>query len=196
MIDIKINIDGEENNFSIPEGWSEVTVDQSARLYSLDRENKNEIELMVEVVNIFSSIDEEIIYMLTPDQFNTLVESIKFINTEIKSELAESIKIGDEEYFLKKDFQVLTMGEIISIETIMKQYGENLPAAMAKLLCIFLRKKKENGNLESFKNSFMEREELFKNVIITDVNNIFLFFLDGNNSSDNNTKDYSENKEQ
>lgn len=196
MIDIKINIDGEENNFSIPEGWNEVTVDQSARLYSLDRENKNEIELMVEVLNIFSSIDEEIIYMLTPDQFNTLVESIKFINDEIKSELAESIKIGDEEFFLKKDFSGLTMGEIISIETIMKQYGENLPGAMAKLLCIFLRKKKENGNLESFKNSFMEREVMFKDVIITDVNNIFLFFLDGNNSLDNSTKDCLENKEQ
>lgn len=196
MIDIKINIDGEENNFLIPEGWNEVTVDQSARLYSLDRENKNEIELMVEVLNIFSSIDEEIIYMLTPDQFNTLVESIKFINDEIKSDLAESIKIGDEEFFLKKDFSALTMGEIISIETIMKQYGENLPGAMAKLLCIFLRKKKENGNLESFKNSFMEREVMFKDVIITDVNNIFLFFLDGNNSLDNSTKDCLENKEQ
>jgi hypothetical protein len=50
---------------------------------------------------------------------------------------------------------------------------------MAKLLCIFLRKKKENGKLESFKNSFMEREELFENVMISDVNNLFLFFLDG-----------------
>jgi hypothetical protein len=196
MIDIKINIDGEENNFTIPESWSEVTVDQSARLYSLDRENKNEIQLIVEVVNIFSSIDEEIIYMLTPDQFGQLVETIKFINTEIKSELSDSIKIGDEEYFLKKDFQSLTMGEIISIETIMKGYGDNLPGAMAKLLCIFLRKKKENGNLETFKNSFMEREEMFKNVIITDVNNIFLFFLDGSNSSDNNMKDCSEKKEE
>jgi len=42
----------------------------------------------------------------------------------------------------------------------------------------------------------MERESKFENVIITEVNNLFLFFLDGNNSSHKNTKDYLENQNQ
>ena len=76
----------------------------------------------------------------------------------------------------------------------LKQYENNIAPAMAKLLCIFLRKKKENGSLETFKNSFMEREILFEEVIISDVNDLFLFFLDGENLSQNNMKDYLENQ--
>jgi len=40
----------------------------------------------------------------------------------------------------------------------------------------FFKKEKANGKLESFKNDFMERETIFNQAIITDVNNIFLFF--------------------
>ncbi len=198
MIEIKLNVDGQDSNFNIPEGWNEVTVDQASRLYSLDRENKNDLELMISIVNIFTGIDEEIIYMLTQEQFNILLNTIKFTNEEVKGELADSITIGEEQYFLKKDFNNLNMGEIISLETIIKQNEDNFPQAMAKLLCIFLRKKVMGNSgvevLETFKNNMMLREEMFKSIIITDVNNIFLFFLTGNNILQNDMKESLENQ--
>jgi hypothetical protein len=126
-----------------------------------------------------TGIEEELIYLLTQEQFLEVVEKVKFTNEEIVSELKESILVEGEEYFIKKDFDKLNMGEIISIESLLKQSDGDLSKCMSKLLCVFLRKKKENGNLESFKNSFMEREELFDNVMITDVNNLFVFFSNG-----------------
>jgi hypothetical protein len=59
---------------------------------------------------------------------------------------------------------------------------------MPEMLCIFLRKK-DGDKLESFKKGFMERAEAFKQVSIADVNDIFLFFSDGGNSSTNNMKE-------
>ena len=196
MINIEFNIDGEKQSFDVPTGWDEVSVKKSAALTNISRDGRTEIEIIVDIVSILGEIDPDIIYMLTTEQFNQIIDVVKFTTEKIDSELKDSIIIDGEEYFLKKDFTQLTMGEIISIETILKQYENSVAPAMAKLLCIFLRKKKENGNLESFKNSFIERESLFENVLITDVNNLFLFFLDGKNLSQNNTKDYSEKENQ
>lgn len=195
MINLIIDLDGEEKQFSIPTSWNEVTVKKAAKLAEIQLKNKTDIESAADIVSVLADIDQETIYMLTAHQFNDLVEHIKFTLEKIDSpELKDSIFIEDEEYFLKKDFTKLTMGEIISIDTILKQYENNIAPAMAKLLCIFLRKKKENGSLETFKNSFMEREILFEEVIISDVNDLFLFFLDGENLSQNNMKDYLENQ--
>ena len=58
---------------------------------------------------------------------------------------------------------------------------------MPQLLCIFLRKKKENGQLEKYKTSFMNRVEIFKKIKIDEINHIFNFFLTGRNLSPNNT---------
>ena len=195
MINLIIDLDGEKKQFSIPTSWNEVTVKKAAKLAEIQLKNKTDIESAADIVSVLADIDQETIYMLTAHQFNDLVEHIKFTLEKIDSpELKDSIFIKDEEYFLKKDFTKLTMGEIISIDTILKQYENNIAPAMAKLLCIFLRKKKENGSLETFKNSFMEREILFEEVIISDVNDLFLFFLDGENLSQSNMKDYLENQ--
>ena len=195
MINLIIDLDGEEKEFSIPTSWNEVSVKKAAKLAEIQVSNKTDIESAADIVSVLADIDQETIYMLTADQFNDLVENIKFTLEKIDSpELKDSIFINGEEYFLKKDFTKLTMGEIISVDTILKQYENNVAPAMAKLLCIFLRKKKENGSLETFKNSFMQRESLFEEVIISDVNNLFLFFLDGENLSQSNTKDYLESQ--
>ena len=64
---------------------------------------------------------------------------------------------------------------------------------MDKLLCIFLRKKKENGNLEAFKSEFMERRWGFRDIKISKVFNVFNFFLNGGSSLLNNMNPSLEN---
>lgn len=196
MINLIIEVDGEEHNFNVPTGWDEVTVKSAAALSDIKKTDRTDIEVMVDIISLLANIDSELIYMLTSEQFQKVVDIIKFTTEDVKGEMADSVIVDGEEYFLKKDFSQLTMGEIISIDTIISQNENNIAPAMAKLLCIFLRKKKENGNIESFKNSFMERESLFEGVIISDVHNLFLFFLDGRNSSQSNTKDYLESQSQ
>jgi hypothetical protein len=192
MINIQLELDGELMDFNMPTSWSEITIETAGKIYSINVEGKTKIESSVEIISILTGIETDYLYMLTPQQFGEIVEATKFTNEEIKGELVDSIVIGEEEYFLKKDFSQLTMGEVISIETILKQFDNNYMAALPQLLCIFLRKKKENGALESFKNSFMERANIFKNIIITDVNNLLIFFSGGNNTLVSNMKDYLE----
>jgi len=134
-----------------------------------------------------------LVMMMNVEDFEKLMEVFKFTTKELEAINVESIELEGEVYYLKSDFSQLTMGEVISIETILQSADGNLFKVMDKLLCIFLRKKKENGNLEAFKGEFMNRVSIFQKAPITKVYNLFSFFLTGGTTLEDNTKDYLEN---
>jgi hypothetical protein len=196
MIKINLEVDEVIKEYELPSQWSEVKVKHFSKIYNVDTENLTIIEQLVKTINIFCEIDEEDLYQMTPQDFNKISEQLKFLNSEVETEQVEYLEcIDGEKYWLKKDFDNLTMGEIISIDTIMSQCDNNLSKALDKLLCIFLRKKKENGNLETFKNSFMGRIDVFNELPISKVYNLFIFFLNGGISSEINIPQSSENQE-
>jgi hypothetical protein len=193
MVNLNLTIDDEVKEFNIPESWDEVTVEQFCELFSFNREELTPIELGVKTLNIFIGVDEETLMMLNYDDFINLINIVNFTNTDIDSKYSDSVEIEGETYFMKDDFSQLTMGEIISIETLIESSNGNIFGSMAKLLCIFLRKKKENGKLESFKGTFMNRESIFKLLPVSQVYGVFVFFLGGATLLENNMREYSEN---
>jgi hypothetical protein len=102
--------------------------------------------------------------------------------------------VNGDKYYMKTDFDKMKYGEIMSVELLMASSGGNLLKVMDKLLCIFLRQKNENGKLESFKADFLERAESFKKIPISQVNQIFTFFLLGNEPLPKTTRVSSEKK--
>jgi hypothetical protein len=190
MVRVKFIADEENYEFDVPESWEEITVKEFTKIMELadNKDNLSEIEFFVKVINVLTGIPEEIIYVTPIDKFNQISQLLNFIDKEIKGELKESIIVDGEEYFLKTQFDDLTMGEVISIEMLVEKYG-NVNKCLDQLLCIFLRKKKENGKLESFKVSHMERAQQFEKVSITDIYQLMVFFSDGRTLSINSTKD-------
>jgi hypothetical protein len=183
MINVELEIDDEVKNFNLPTGWDDITVKDFCNIYSHNYENMSQIEQAVTILSTLGNIDAEDIMMLTPEQFKMLSEYVSFINKEeVPKNDVEYIEIDGEQYYLKSDFSQLTLGETISIELIVKETDGNIIKAIDSLLCIFLRKKKDNGKLESFKNEFMNRKDIFKNIRIMDVYHLFTAFSIGNNS--------------
>jgi len=192
MIQVNLILEDEEKSFNLPTDWSEVSVEQFAQIFSFNRDEKNAIEISVKILTIFMGISEDDLMAIDYHDFLNLIDNISFTNKEIEGEPVEYVDINDERYYLKSDFSKLTMGEVISIEMIINSSNGNLFSVMPQLLAIFLRKKKENGELEKFKSDFMNRQELFKSLNIKEVYPLFVFFLTGGNLSDINTKDYLE----
>lgn len=193
MLEVNLEIDDEITTFTLPQSWDEVSIGEFCKIFSFHREGMNVLEVVIETLVILSGIDREKIMMLPYTDFTTLTQALDFINVEMEPQNVESVMIGDEEYFIKKDFTQFTMGEIISIETLLAQGDNNLFRVMDKLLCIFLRKKKENGNLETFKGTFMDRAELFNKAPVSKVFMVFNFFLSGGNISSSNTNLFFQN---
>jgi hypothetical protein len=197
MIKLNVELEEETKEYFIPENWGEIKVSQFAGIIEAqDTDKLSGIEKAIKVMKTVTDIDEDIIYQLSIDDFNKIVEVLDFTNTPIESENKESIIVDGEEYFLKKDFDKLLLGEIISIELIMEKTEGNIFKSIEELLCIFLRKKKENGKLETFKSEMMLRATKFKEISITDIYQLMLFFLNGVDLSKNNTKDSLEKIEE
>lgn len=198
MVEVNLTVDGVSKGFKVPTSWDEVTVGQAIELQELQSFDGTDIEKVVRMLKILAPlIDEEEIMMMSPEQFTQIVEVMKFLSTEVGGPevLPDSIMVNGEEYFLKKDFDSLNMGEMISINLIMKENDGDITRALPRMMCILLRKK-VNGELESFRNSFMDRAEMFEDVIITDISNLLAFFLDGGNSLPKDMNQSSQNQSQ
>jgi hypothetical protein len=192
MIEINVELDDRTDTYNFPTEWSEVTIEQFGRLYTINKEIHSGMFYTFEVLHQLTGIDREIIEQIDYESFSEIVEKLKFIYEPLPVRDNLSIVVDGEEYFLYTEFNKYTAGEIISIETILQSANKEIYKVMAELLCIFLRKKKENGKLEKYKTSFMERRDKFRNIKIDEINHLFTFFLTGSDSSANNTRVSSE----
>lgn len=190
MVTLNLEIEDEKMTFKVPESWDDVSVETFSKIWGLDREGLTGIEMTVQLLSVFTGIEEDYLYMMDTETFNKVAEIVAFTNEDVKGSNVDSIMVDGEEFFVKNDFDKLTMGEVASLEILMEQAGGNIMSKMPEMLCIFLRKKKDNGKLEAFKKSFMERADKFKSISIADVNDVFLFFSNGENSSTNNMKEF------
>ena len=192
MIEVKIDTDQEIKTYEFPDSWEEVTVKQFCDIYTHNFDNYNEFESSIVLLSIISGIEREIIEMMDVDDFKMLLDKLKFIKEDVKKVETDSIKIGEDEYFLQMDFDRFTTGEIITIEMILEKANNNLFKVISELLCVFLRKKTDSGRLEKFKTTMLQRKTMFESVKIAEIYHIFGFFLTGKNSLTNNMTDYTE----
>jgi len=193
MKQLIIEIDDKKKEFSIPSDWSEISIKKYRELLTIDESN-SVIEQRMKCVSILIGVDMEILEQIYAEDFKLLEEAISWIIKleqkenglewvigEIPQKKVEYIELNNEKYYAYTDFNKLTMGEDISLKIIIEQTQGNILLAYNKLLCILLRKKTENGKLEKFKSDHMSRAEMFDDVSIEDVHNLFVFFSTGEN---------------
>lgn len=199
MITLKLDIDDEIKEYNIPENWNDVTVSTYVKLLNLKTEGLNRFQQDAVVIGALCGMEDEDFYMIPEDEYYKIMKSVEFIkNEEIDMEPKDSVFIGTDEYFIKKDFDRLNQGEVISIQVITEKYEGRYDLAMVDLLPLFIRKKKENGKLETYKPSIAEerKQMLGDNISIADVYKLFFCFSDGKTSSISNIKDSLKAKQQ
>ena len=191
---IKVNIELEEGtkSYDFPTSWDEVSVEKFMKIYTASDIKYEGILGSVKVLSAISGIDEEILMMMDINDFKNLADQLAFVNTDVPKQEVDYIEVDGDKYYLYSDFNKFTTGEIITIELLLEQGGGNIFPVMLDLLCVFLRKKKEDGTFEKYNTLFMNRKDLFKNVPISQIFHIFAFFLTINNSSNKNIVDYLE----
>jgi hypothetical protein len=196
MIEINITFEDDDEigtiNAYLPENWEEINVGTFQKVFSKDIMNMTNVEQTLHILTCLTNLSEDLILQLPIDTFKDLVDKIIFIFSEIPKEEIEFIEINDEKYYLYSDYDKLTTGEIISLDTILESNKNNVNKCLSDILCIFLRKKKENGKLEKFTTTLFERKDMFSKLPINKVYHLIIFFLIGRNISTPNIKDYTE----
>ena len=176
MKTVSIIKEGKRHKFEIPTKWEDVSIEQFCKTFTIDRENMLDMEVAIEYAVILTDIPRELLYDLTTPEFQLISENLEFINTSVDSNMKESVMVEGEEYFLHNDFQNYTFGEQITAEIILDKNQGNLLGCMDQLLCVMLRKKVD-GKIEKYDTSFKERGDMFKQIPITDIYQLFSFFI-------------------
>ena len=194
MIKLNLEIDGEEKVYDIPTNWDDITVGKFIEIVKLNEINyKWDLNKIMEMMGILTTIPKDDIELLPVESFMEIQDKFSFLKQDVDKKMKDSIVIDGEEYFVKNDFNDLTLGESITIETLIKQV-DNPVYILDQFLCLLLRRKK-NGKLESFKTTFLtDRIDLFRKIPITDVYQNIIFFLSGEHTYKNNMKVFLENQ--
>ena len=194
MIEYRITIDEDLDDIVaiLPESWDEISVDDYQRLFNKDFATLPAIQQTLHIITSLTKLPEDVVLLLPIDEFKSMVEKIRFVYGEIEKVDVEYIEINDEKYYLYTDYSSLTTGEIISLDTLLESNSGNINRCLSDILCLFLRKKKDNGKLEKFSTTLFERKEMFSKLPINQVYHLIIFFLDTKNISKVNTRDYTE----
>ena len=189
-------MDGYEAIYNFPESWDEVTVKQFAELYKTKNPNNNDLLGAVNIISALAGIEQAVLLQMDIDDFKELSNKLTFITKEIPKTEVDYLELDGDKYYLYTEFNKYTTGEVITIETLMEGAQNDVNKIMADLLCLFLRKKDEDGKFEKFTTDMLRRKELFLGVPISNIYHIFLFFSTGRNTSTNNMKDSTKLKDQ
>lgn len=195
MVEVNIEIDDVTKTYNIPTSWDEVSVRQFTQLYRFKNENSNELLGAVNLISAISDIDTSLLLQMDIDDFKLLTTQVEFVTTEVPKVNVDYLEIGEDKYYLYTDFNKLTTGEVITLETILESSNFDVHKVMSDLLCLFLRKK-DGDKFEKFTTDMLKRKEMFLELPVSQVYHVFGFFLNGGNSSKNNTKDSTRNNDQ
>lgn len=193
MVEVNIEVEGLNKTYNIPTSWDEVSVRQFNQLYRFKNENSNELLGVVNLISAISDIDISILLQMDIDDFKSLTSQVSFITTEVPKVEVDYLQVGEDKYYLYTDFNKLTTGEVITLETILESSNFDIHKVMTDLLCLFLRKKDSEGRFEKFTTDMLKRKDMFLELPVSQVYHVFGFFLAGRNSSKNNTKDSTRN---
>ncbi len=170
---------------SIPQSWDEVSLQKFGALQLLNVDDyQSNILYMVDVISLLADVDKDVVSGINLGNLNILSEEMSFLQTPIKKEKKETIIIDGITYKWKGDLNSLTLGELISIETVIDLEELSYQMSYDVICAVLLRKVDKDGNLEEFNaETFNEQRELFSKLPVTDVNGMILFFLRGEQDS-------------
>lgn len=167
MITLKLN----EEKYKLPENWSEVSLGKFQQISNIIFESK--LQYIVEILKIFTGLEESIIINIEKGQFGQLSKTLGFIsNHEFKKTIIPHFEIDGITYTFKS-LQGLTLGEVVSIETLIDQSGNNMINMIHKLIAILYQegdKEWDASQVERLGNLFQEK------LMINNFYNILVFF--------------------
>jgi hypothetical protein len=189
MYNFKIN----DNEYKIPTTWDEITLGKFIEIGKLDQMKDTYIIddlYYIRLVEILSDIYNNDLDDLEITEFKNILENISFINEVPKWKVVQHIEIGEDLYVVR-DLNKLTMGEKISISTLIKDKNEF--DVLLYIIAIVVRPGKRVYDNELKKDIYIidkfdgdmdkinNRISILKGLSCTQLMGISNFFLNGNN---------------
>jgi len=162
----------------IPTKWSDVTLKEFIELSALDIDSfDSHIDYYVKMLGIFGNDNiSDILEFVKLSDITDIVNQMSFMNTKPKEIDKKEVTINGEVFRLIENMNEITVGEYVSIETLIEQGNLNSISSIPAILSVILKPVNE-----VFDSSIInKRMELFKEELsIEDVLGMSVFFSIG-----------------
>lgn len=178
-----------EQKFQIADKWTDVTFGQYVDLLAIQQDTWEDLTKTVKIISALSDKPkelEEIINLMDFNDFTMLSEQMEWIKTDFvevanQIELMNKFEIDGKEYKIKEQYQKLTLGEMITVETMLKDPNYNpQEIILAVLLREVIDGKEKAFNEDDF---FYILNVLKYKINLVDVYKYLAFFLSGDKTS-------------
>jgi hypothetical protein len=196
---LELTIDGK--TIELAENWDEISFQQYVDIIGFNKEEENEMLKAVKIIAAISnnpSECEQLLLQITKEDFEGLAKEFEWTNKtidDVKND-TEFVEIDGKRYKIKKDYNKLTIGETVSVETLLANNKNLDPLEIA--FGVLLREVDENGVEKKFnEDDFLYIiDKLKTKVMLMDVYNVISFFLSTEKSSSKPSKGFSIHKKQ
>lgn len=190
MTKLIINKGAEVLEYILPQSWAEVSVYQFQELMKqIDNKEATEIQLKIKSISILAKVEESILIKASLKHINEVYEALKKLTNRLpQNTLRNVIEIDSKEYGLITDFDVMTFGEFVDLDSFLQDGYNNLVKILAVLYRPVIKRKKDKYIIEDYNiENYKDRVKLFKdNLSIDTVYGAMVFFY-------NIAKNYSMN---
>ena len=186
---------------NIPDSWDSVTLNEFIKLSKLIHDG-DDIKYYIDIINVFNdNITIEEISKWSEESIMAITSHLSFLNEKFDTNIRKEIKIAKTTFKII-NLNKITIGEYISIQTLIDSNKLNSISSIPYILSIILRPENEEFNVDIIN----ERIDLFsKELSIIDAMNLVLNYnnwhtiilnsysgLFGTNKSNNDDEDSKE----
>jgi hypothetical protein len=184
---IKLKIDEEE--YILADTWEEVTFGQYIDILVINDNKFNDLIKSIKIIAALSDNPvslEKALNKVTLDELSELTAIIEWVSSDFtevanKSEKSDKFLIDGKEYVIKKNYNKLTIGEMASLEELMKTgLYNNQELAIAILLREVVNGVEKEFNDEDF---YYVLTDLKYKIKLVEVYNYIMAFLNGEKTS-------------
>ena len=179
-----INLTIEDKNYILAESWAEITFDQYINIINIAKEDKmSEFERAIKIVAQLSNQPiecEEYILKLEKSDFEEMASYFEWASKPIEEVAAakDILEIDGRTYKIKNEYNKLSIGEMISVETLIANEKSLDPFEI--VFGVLLREIVDGKEKEFNEDDFIYIVSKLKTkVMLLDVYNHISFFLSG-----------------
>jgi len=165
----------------VPESWEDVSIKQYVDLAKIPK-GLPPLDYVLEILHIFRGVPKELLYQTDEESLNRMAEPLTFLQNNPSVEtVATEFNIKGTKYYYNRQFDKLSVGEMISLEMLVEKDKLTDTSSIPYLLAIILREKGQDEELQVFNaDNIYDRITLFEqHISIGEAMGLVFFFKNG-----------------
>tara|TARA_R100000655_G_scaffold26970_1_gene55290 strand:+ start:461 stop:1108 length:648 start_codon:yes stop_codon:yes gene_type:complete len=170
----------DNNNYFIPEKWTEVSLGSYQKLMKASESETDEHTKTLNMISALTGAPFELLEKCKKQDIDKVVECIsKLLDVKVNATLNTQINIDDVDYGFHPNLKDMTMAEFVDLDNNLQDVWKNLHKTMAILYRPITKSKGKKYAIEEYDSTkCMKNAEIFKDRLsIATVNGASGFFL-------------------